>query len=298
MEINARNLIVNLGSVKLQNPIIPASGCFGFGYEMNEFYPVDKLGSISIKGTTLNPRYGNQLPRVAECSSGLINSVGLQNPGVLKVIEEELPKLRKIFHQPVIANISGFSIDEYVECCSLMTREQQIGLIELNVSCPNVHGGGMSFGTDPRTLEELVKEVKKVCTVPLFVKLTPNVTDIVKMAEASLNGGADGICLINTLLGMRINIKTGKPIIANVMGGFSGPAVFPVALRMVWQVRHAFPSTPIIGCGGVSKAEDVIEMMLAGANAVEIGSANLVNPYACSEIVDNLPGVLSFLGYN
>lgn len=298
MEINARDITVNIGSLKLQNPIIPASGCFGYGYEMNEYYPVDKLGSISIKGTTLNPRYGNPLPRVAECSGGLINSVGLQNPGVHKVIEEELPKLRKVFHQPIIANISGFSIDEYVECCRLLTKQNQVGLIELNVSCPNVHGGGMSFGTEPKTLGELVREVKQVCTIPLFVKLTPNVTDIVDMAEAAINGGADGVCLINTLLGMRINIRTGKPIIANVMGGFSGPAVFPVALRMVWQIRQAFPSIPIIGCGGVSTADNVVEMMLAGANAVEIGSANLVNPYVCSEIVDNLPQVLSFLGYN
>lgn len=298
MEINAKNLSVNLDSVKLQNPIIPASGCFGFGYEMNDFYPIEKLGSISIKGTTLNPRYGNPLPRVAECSSGLINSVGLQNPGIHKVIDEELPKLRKVFSQPIIANISGFSIDEYMECCALMTNEPQVSIIELNVSCPNVHGGGMSFGTDPKTLEQLVKEVKKVCTIPLFVKLTPNVTDIVEMAASALNGGADGICLINTLLGMRINLKTGKPIVANIMGGFSGPAILPVSLRMVWQVRQAFKSVPIIGCGGISSAEDVIEMMLAGANAVEIGSANLINPYICSEIVDNLPGVLTFFGYN
>ena len=285
---NDIDLSVKLGDLTLQNPVIPASGCFGYGYEMNEFYPVDILGSISIKGTTREPRFGNPLPRVAECSSGLINSVGLQNPGIDAVVAKELPKLREVFHQPIIANISGFSVDEYVECCEKITSQPQIGLIELNVSCPNVHGGGMSFGTDAEVLEGLVKEVKKVCTVPLFVKLTPNVTDIVKMASAAVNGGADGICLINTLLGMRIDIKTGKPIIANVMGGFSGPAIFPVALRMVYQVRQAFPTLPIIGCGGVSSANDVKEMMMAGANAVEVGSANLVNPYACKEIVDDL----------
>ena len=282
------DLKVNLGDVTLQNPVIPASGCVGYGYEMNEVYPVDILGSISIKGTTREPRFGNPLPRVAECSSGLINSVGLQNPGIDAVIKNELPKLREVFHQPIIANISGFSVDEYVDCCSKITSEAQIGLIELNVSCPNVHGGGMSFGTDPVVLESLVKEVKKVSTVPLFVKLTPNVTDIVMMAEAAVNGGADGLCLINTLLGMRIDIKTGNPIIANTMGGFSGPAILPIALRMVYQVRQKFPSIPIIGCGGVSSASDVIEMMLAGANAVEIGSANLVNPYVCKEIIEDL----------
>lgn len=281
-------LNVKLGDLTLQNPVIPASGCFGYGYEMNDFYPVDILGSISIKGTTLSPRFGNPLPRVAECSSGLINSVGLQNPGIDAVISKELPRLREVFHQPIIANISGFSVEEYVECCKKITGEPQVGLIELNVSCPNVHGGGMSFGTDPEVLEHLVKEVKKVVTIPLFVKLTPNVTDIVRMAKAAVDGGADGLCLINTLLGMRFDLKTGKPIIANVMGGFSGPAIFPVALRMVYQVRQAFPALPIIGCGGVSSADDVREMMLAGANAVEIGSANLVNPYACRDIIEAL----------
>ena len=285
-----KNLIseVKLGDISLQNPVVPASGCFGFGYEMNRFYPIDILGSISIKGTTRDPRFGNPLPRVAECSAGLINSVGLQNPGIDAVITTELPKLREVFHQPIIANISGFSVDEYVECCSKMTTQEQIGLIELNVSCPNVHGGGMSFGTDPKVLKDLVSEVKKVCSVPLFIKLTPNVTDIVAMAKAAVDGGADGICLINTLLGMRFDLKTGKPIIANVMGGFSGPAIFPVALRMVYQVRQAFPSLPLIGCGGVASANDVIEMMLAGANAVEIGSANLINPYICKEIIETL----------
>lgn len=286
------DLTVSLCGIKLQNPVIPASGCFGYGYEMNQFYPIDILGSISFKGTTKEPRFGNPLPRVAECNSGLINSVGLQNPGVDKVIARELPKLRSVFHQPIIANISGFSIDEYLYCCERITKEPQVEIIELNVSCPNVHGGGISFGTDSEVLGNLVKEVKKVCTLPLIVKLTPNVTDIVKIARAAVENGADGICLINTLLGMRIDIKTRKPIIANVMGGFSGPAVFPVALRMVYQMRQAFPSLPIIGCGGVSSAQDVIEMMMAGANAVEIGSANLINPYACMEIIYDLPSVL------
>lgn len=297
MEIKASDLSVNLGGVRLQNPVIPASGCFGYGYGMNEYYPVDMLGSISIKGTTLHPRFGNPLPRVAECSSGLINSVGLQNPGIDKVVTEELPRLREVFHQPVIANISGFSVQEYVECCTRITGEPQIGLIELNVSCPNVHGGGMSFGTDPKVLAELVSQVKKVCTVPLFVKLTPNVTDITEMAKAAVDGGAEGLCLINTLLGMRIDIKTGRPVIANTMGGFSGPAIFPVALRMVYQVRQMFGDLPIIGCGGVSSARDVVEMMMAGANAVEIGSANLINPYICKEIIEKLPEVLMSLGY-
>lgn len=289
------DLHVNLCGVTLQNPVIPASGCFGYGYEMNQFYPVDILGSISFKGTTKEPRFGNSLPRVAECNSGLINSVGLQNPGIDAVIAKELPKLRTVFHQPIIANISGFSIEEYIECCSKITKEPQVEIIELNVSCPNVHGGGMSFGTDPEVLGNLVKEVKKVCSIPLIVKLTPNVTDIVRMAKAAVENGADGLCLINTLLGMRIDIKTGKPIIANVMGGFSGPAIFPVALRMVYQVRQAFPDLPIIGCGGISSAQDVIEMMMAGANAVEIGSANLINPYACMEIIYELPSLLRHL---
>lgn len=292
MEINThKDLSVTLAGVKLQNPVIPASGCFGFGYEMNDYYPVDILGSIAIKGTTLHPRYGNPLPRVAECSAGLINSVGLQNPGIEAVINTELPKLREVFHQPIIANISGFSVDEYVECCKRITSQPQIGIIELNVSCPNVHGGGISFGTDAGVLHGLVKEVKKVTTIPLFVKLSPNVTDIVSIAGAALEGGADGICLINTLLGMRFDLKTRKPVIANVMGGFSGPAIFPIALRMVWQVRQAFPDIPIIGCGGVSSASDVEEMRLAGADAVEIGAANLINPYVCRNIINDLHGI-------
>ena len=280
--------MINLSGVELQNPIIPSSGCFGYGYEFNYLYPIDKyLGSISIKGTTLEPRYGNELPRIAETPSGLLNSVGLQNPGIHKVISDELPRLREVFHQPIIANISGFSIDEYVECCRLITGEDQIGIIELNVSCPNVHGGGMSFGTSPESVAEVVKAVKRVVTRPLYVKLTPNVTDIVAIAKAAEKAGADGLVLINTLLGMRFNLRTGQPILANLTGGLSGPAIFPVALRMVWQVSQAC-KVPVIGCGGVSSAEDVAEMMMAGASAVEIGSANLRDPYACMKIAREL----------
>ena len=275
-----------LSGVELQNPIIPASGCFGYGYEFADLYPIDEyLGSISIKGTTLEPRYGNALPRIAETPSGLLNSVGLQNPGIHRVIDEELPRLRRVFHQPVIANISGFSIDEYVECCRLITAEEQIGIIELNVSCPNVHGGGMSFGTSPESVAEVVKAVKRVVTLPLYVKLTPNVTDIVSIALAAEKAGADGLVLINTLLGMRIDLRTGRPILANGTGGLSGPAIFPVALRMVWQVAQAC-KVPIIGCGGVSSINDVHEMMMAGATAVEIGSANLRDPYVCKKIAE------------
>ncbi|MCH5217012.1 MAG: dihydroorotate dehydrogenase [Muribaculaceae bacterium] len=279
---------VNLSGVELQNPVIPASGCFGYGYEFDELYPIDKyLGSISIKGTTLQPRYGNPLPRIAETPSGLLNSVGLQNPGIHKVIAEELPKLRRVFHQPIIANISGFSIDEYVECCRMIDKEEQVAIIELNVSCPNVHGGGMSFGTSPDSVKEVVKAVKRVVTKPLYVKLTPNVSDIVAIAKAAEESGSDGLVLINTLLGMRFNLKTGKPVLANVTGGLSGPAIFPVALRMVYQVSQAC-RIPIIGCGGVSSASDVREMLLAGATAVEVGSANLRDPYACMRIVEDL----------
>lgn len=279
---------VNLSGIELQNPVIPASGCFGFGYEFNDIYPIDKyLGSISIKGTTLEPRLGNELPRIAETPSGLLNSVGLQNPGIHKVIADELPKLRSVFHQPIIANISGFSIEEYVECCRLINDEEQIGIIELNVSCPNVHGGGMSFGTSPESVAEVVKAVKRVVTKPLYVKLTPNVTDIVSIALAAEKAGADGLVLINTLLGMRFNLKSGAPILANVTGGLSGPAIFPVALRMVYQVTRVC-NVPVIGCGGVSTADDVREMMMAGASAVEVGSANLRDPYACKKIVENL----------
>lgn len=295
MEINDIDTEVELGTVKLPNPVIPASGCFGFGYVMSEFYDLNLLGGISIKGTTLNPRRGNPLPRVAECSEGLINSVGLQNPGIDKVISEEIPALRKVFNNALIANISGFSIDEYRECCLRADSCGDIDIIELNVSCPNVHGGGMSFGTDPVMVGKVVEEVKKVTSKPVYVKLTPNVTDIVAIARSAENAGADGLCLINTLLGMRIDIKRRKPVIANVMGGFSGPAVFPVAVRMVWQVSNAV-DIPVIGCGGVASADNVIEMMMAGAKAVEVGSANLINPYACADIVKELPRRMAELG--
>lgn len=297
MEINNRSFdtSVTLSGVTLKNPVVPASGCFGFGYGMAEFYDIDCLGSISFKGTTRDPRFGNPLPRVAECYSGMINSVGLQNPGIDAVIAEELPKMREVFHQPIIANISGFAIDEYVECCSKIDKEDQVEIIELNVSCPNVHGGGMSFGTSCDSVGEVVKAVKQVITKPLYVKLTPNVTDIVAIAKSAVEAGADGLCLINTMLGMRIDLKTRRPVIANRMGGFSGPAVFPVAVRMVNQVAHAC-GVPVIGCGGVSSASDVIEMMMAGATAVEVGAANLVNPYACKEIVEELPVAMEKLG--
>ncbi|MBP3382704.1 MAG: dihydroorotate dehydrogenase [Tidjanibacter sp.] len=293
MEIK-RDMSVSLSGVRLDNPVIPASGCFGYGYGMSEFYDINILGSISFKGTTREARYGNPLPRVAECSAGMINSVGLQNPGIDAVIAEELPKMRAAFHKPIIANISGFSIDEYVECCEKITGEEQVEIIELNVSCPNVHGGGMSFGTSAESVAEVVKAVKRVVTKPLYVKLTPNVTDIVSIARAAEDAGADGLCLINTMLGMRINTATRKPVIANVMGGFSGAAVFPVAVRMVHQVSKAC-SVPVIGCGGVESAGDVVEMMMAGATAVEVGAANLRNPYACKEIIEALPAEMERL---
>ena len=283
-----KDLSVYLSGVKLDNPIIPASGTFGFGYEFADFYDINCLGSISLKGTTKDERYGNNLPRIAECERGLINSIGLQNPGIDKVISEELPKIRKVFKKPLIANISGFSIEEYVYNCEKIDKEEQIEIIELNISCPNVNHGGMAFGTSPEAAKEVTEAVKKVTTKPVYVKLTPNVTNIVEIARACEDGGADGIVLINTLLGMRINLKTRKPVIANKMGGFSGPAIFPVALRMVYQVYEAV-KIPIIGVGGIEKAEDVIEMMLAGATAVEVGAANLVNPYACKEIIEDLP---------
>lgn len=292
-----KDLSVELCGVKLKNPIIPASGCFGYGYGMADFYDLDILGAISFKGTTLHPRFGNPLPRVAECAEGMINSVGLQNPGIHKVISEELPKMREVFHNPIVANISGFSIDEYVETCRLIDPEDQVEIIELNVSCPNVHGGGMAFGTSCESVAEVVKEVKKVITKPLVVKLSPNVTDIVSIAKAAEDAGADGLCLINTLLGMRINLRTRRPVIANTMGGFSGPAVFPVAVRMVYQVTGAV-NIPVIGCGGVSTPNDVIEMMMAGATAVEVGTANLPNPYACKDIIEGLPAAMSELGIN
>ncbi|MBD5204416.1 MAG: dihydroorotate dehydrogenase [Bacteroidales bacterium] len=286
---------VVLSGVKLDNPVIPASGCFGFGYGMTEFYDINILGSFSFKGTTRDPRFGNPLPRVAECAAGMINSVGLQNPGIDKVISEELPKMRKVYHKPVIANISGFSIDEYVECCEKIDGEEQVAIIELNVSCPNVHGGGMSFGTCCESVAEVVKEVKKVITKPLYVKLTPNVTDIVSIARAAVEAGSDGLCLINTMLGMRIDTRTRRPVIANVMGGFSGPAVFPVAVRMVYQVSKA-TGVPVMGCGGVQSASDVIEMMMAGATGVQVGAANLRDPYACKNIIEDLPAEMDRLG--
>lgn len=289
------DLSVSVSGVKLKNPVIPASGCFGYGYGMSDYYDINILGSISFKGTTLEPRYGNPLPRTAECTSGMINSVGLQNPGIDKVISEELPKMREVFHGPIIANISGFSVDEYRECCRRIDGEKQIEIIELNVSCPNVHGGGMSFGTCPSSVGEVVKAVKSVTQIPVIVKLSPNVTDIVEIAKAAEDAGADGLCVINTLLGMRIDLRTRKPVIANVMGGFSGAAVFPVALRMVYQVAHAC-KIPVIGCGGVMTAEDVLEMMMAGARAVEVGTANLINPWACPEIINDLPETMKKYG--
>lgn len=294
MEMNGR-LAVRLGDTMLRNPVIPASGCFGYGYQMAGYYDLDILGSISFKGTTLQPRFGNPLPRVAECSDGMLNSVGLQNPGIHEVIEKELPRMREAFHGPITANISGFSIDEYRECCRLISGEEQVAIIELNVSCPNVHGGGMSFGTSCASVSEVVKAVKEVSTLPVFVKLSPNVTDIVSIAKACEDAGADGLCLINTLLGMRLDLRTRRPIMANRMGGYSGRAVFPVAVRMVWQVSHAC-SIPVIGCGGVASAEDVLEMMMAGAKAVEVGTANLINPMACRDIIEDLPAAMDRYG--
>lgn len=283
---------VTLSGWTLDNPVIPASGTFGYGYEFAELYDINVLGTFSFKGTTLHPRFGNPTPRIAECTSGMINAVGLQNPGVDKVISEELPKLKQCFHKPVIANVSGFSVDEYAECARKLDAEAQVGLIEVNISCPNVHGGGMTFGTDPEAAAEVTRAVKAVCKKPVYIKLTPNVTDIAAIARACEEAGADGISLINTLLGMRIDLRRRRPVIANTMGGFSGSAVFPVALRMVWQVYEAV-RIPIIGIGGVSSAEDVIEMMLAGATAVQVGAANLVNPFACRDIVSALPDVMA-----
>ena len=282
---------VNLSGVELSNPVIPASGTFGFGYEFAELYDINILGSISLKGTTKEARFGNPLPRIAECSSGLINSVGLQNPGIEKVIEEELPKLKKVFKKPVIANISGFSSDEYKYCCERIDKEEQVGIIEVNISCPNVHNGGMSFGTDPKSAAEVTKAVKSVTKKPVYMKLSPNVTDIAEIAKACEAAGADGISLINTLMGMRIDLRSKRPVIANKMGGFSGRAIFPVALRMVYQVYEAV-SVPVIGMGGVSSAEDVLEMMLAGASSVQVGAANLTEPYICRDIVESLPEVM------
>lgn len=290
-----RDLSVELCGVALDNPVIPASGTFGFGKEMAEIYDINILGSISFKGTTRDARFGNATPRIAECPSGLINSVGLQNPGVDAVVAHELPELRKIFRKPIIANISGFSIEEYVECCQKLDKEEQVAILEVNISCPNVHNGGMAFGTSPESAAAVTKAVKAVTTKPVFIKLSPNVTDIVAIAKACKEAGADGITLINTMLGMRIDIARRKPVIANKMGGFSGAAIFPIAVRMVYQVAHAV-KIPVIGCGGVSSAEDVIEMMMAGATAVQIGAENLRNPYACKEIIEELPFVMERLG--
>ena len=281
-------LSVNLCGEELDNPVIPASGTFGYGYEFAELYDINCLGTFSFKGTTKEPRFGNPTPRIAECTAGMINAVGLQNPGVDKVISEELPKLEKCFNKKVMANVSGFSIDEYAYTCEKLDSQEQVGWLEVNVSCPNVHGGGMSFGTDPRAAAEVTRAVKAVTKKPVIIKLSPNVTDIVSIAKACEDAGADGISLINTLLGMRIDLRTKKPVIANTMGGFSGSAIFPVALRMVYQVSSAV-NIPVVGMGGVSSAEDVIEMMLAGATAVEIGAANLVDPFICKKIVEALP---------
>ena len=289
------NTKVNLLGIELDNPIIPASGTFGYGYEYAELYDINCLGSFSFKGTTLEPRFGNPTPRIAECSAGMINSVGLQNPGVDAVISHELPKLKKYFHKPVMANVCGFSVEDYTEVCRRLDGEEQIGWFEVNISCPNVHGGGLSFGTSPDAAASVVRSVRKVTTKPIIIKLSPNVTDIVSIAKACEDAGADGVSLINTLLGMRIDLKTKKPVVANKMGGFSGPAVKPVAVRMVYQVYEAV-KIPIVGMGGISTAEDVIEMMLAGATAVEVGTANLPNPYASKEIVDALPAAMEKYG--
>lgn len=282
---------VSLCGIELDNPVIPASGTFGYGYEFAQLYDINVLGTFSFKGTTREPRFGNPTPRIAECTAGLINSVGLQNPGVDKVIEEELPKLARVFHKKVMANVSGFSVEDYVYSCEKLDKCEQVGWLEVNVSCPNVHGGGMSFGTCPEAAAEVTRAVKAVCRKPVIVKLSPNVTDIVSIALACQEAGADGISLINTLLGMRIDLKTRRPVVANRTGGFSGPAIFPVALRMVYQVAQAV-KVPVIGVGGVSRAEDVIEMMLAGATAVEVGAANLASPFACRDIIKELPAVM------
>ncbi len=284
-------LSVNLCGIELDNPIIPASGTFGFGYEFAQLYDINMLGTFSFKGTTKDARFGNPTPRIAECTAGMINAVGLQNPGVDKVISHELPLLKKCFSKKVMANVSGFSIEDYAYTCERLDKEEQVGWLEVNVSCPNVHGGGMSFGTSPDAAAQVTRAVKKVTKKPVIIKLSPNVTDIVSIAKACEDAGADGISLINTLLGMRIDLRTKKPVIANKMGGFSGSAIFPVAVRMVYQVANAV-NIPVVGMGGVSSAEDVIELMLAGATAVEVGAANLVNPYACRDIINDLPRVM------
>ena len=289
------NTRVTLCGIPLDNPVIPASGTFGYGYEFAELYDINCLGTFSFKGTTREPRFGNPLPRIAECTAGMINAVGLQNPGVEQVIAQELPKLRRCFHKKVMANVSGFSVEDYAYTCEKLDREEMVGWLEVNVSCPNVHGGGMSFGTRPEAAAEVTRAVKAVTKKPVIIKLSPNVTDIVSIALACQEAGADGISLINTLLGMRIDLRRRVPVIANTMGGFSGPAIFPVALRMVYQVAQAV-RIPVIGIGGVTSAQDVIEMMLAGATAVEVGAANLVSPFACRDIIQALPGVMEEYG--
>lgn len=288
-------LSVSLCGIELDNPVIPASGTFGYGWEFAALYDINCLGTFSFKGTTREPRFGNPTPRIAEANAGMLNAVGLQNPGVDAVIAEELPKLKAVFHKPVMANVSGFSAEEYAQVCQKLDREAQVGWLEVNISCPNVHGGGMSFGTDPMAAAEVVRTVKAVSTKPVIVKLSPNVTDIVAIAKACEQAGADALSLINTVMAMRIDLKTRRPVLANVTGGLSGPAVFPLALRMVWQVSQAV-TIPVVGLGGVSSAEDVIEMMLAGACAVEIGAANLRDPLACPRILDALPGVMDHYG--
>jgi dihydroorotate dehydrogenase (NAD+) catalytic subunit len=291
------DLSVDLCGIKLDNPVIPASGTFGYGHDYKDFYDINILGSFSIKGTTKEPRFGNPTPRIAECTEGMINSIGLQNPGVDAVINEELPELAKYFKKKVIANVSGFSVDEYAYCCEKFDKAEQVGIIEVNISCPNVHNGGMLFGTNPESAAQVTRAVKAVTKKPVFVKLTPNVTDITEIARACESEGADGLSLINTILGMRIDLKSRKPIIANIMGGLSGPAIFPVALRMVYQVTRSV-KIPVIGMGGISSAKDVLEMMLAGASAVQIGTANLINPYICKEIIEELPNEMQKLGIN
>ena len=290
-----KDLSVELCGICLQNPVVPASGTFGFGLELADSFDLNVLGAISLKGTTLEPRYGNPTPRVAECTEGMINSVGLQNPGIEILVNEKVPALRKVYSQPVIANISGFSLDEYRECCKKADACEGIDIIEVNISCPNVHNGGMAFGTSAESAAEVTRTVKAVCRKPVFIKLSPNVTDIVAIAHACEDAGADGLTLVNTFLGMRIDIAHRRPVIANKMGGFSGRAIFPIALRMVYQVAHAC-SIPVMGCGGVADARDVIEMMMAGATAVQVGAENLRNPFACPEIIENLPKVMEELG--
>ena len=295
MEKSSDKMAVKLAGIRLDNPVIPASGTFGFGREFAELYDLDIIGSISFKGTTVEKRYGNPLPRIADCTAGMLNSVGLQNPGVDAVCADELAEMAKIFHKPLIANISGFAVDEYVKLAEAMDREPQVGIIEVNISCPNVHNGGMAFGTDPDNAAAVTRAVKQATSKPVFTKLSPNVTDITEIAKACEDAGADGLSLINTVLGMRIDIRSRKPVLANKVGGFSGPAIFPIAVRMVWQTAHAV-NIPIIGMGGVTSAEDVIEMMMAGATAVQVGAANLRDPFACKKIIDDLPAAMDKLG--